>query len=289
VIHVGESCAFADGPAVWPITLGQRRRAEALGWRFTSLDAALSPQRQRAQVARLIDLGIDALTTWTLDAALMEPAYARAAAAGIPVIAFNAGSPSVTTVIRQHADSPVPAADAAGYIAARVPEAGVLVVGGPPIPALAERTAHFLAAARERGLRILAREDNLGDVEETARPIVERLIERHPEADAIWCFNDHSAVAAGKALVERGMPICSGARRGVIVSGIGGTPNAIEGIRAGTLTFTYDSLPVDAGRAAIDVLERLLVQGDAPPGEIWIECRRYDASNLGSFIPWDQR
>src|SRR3954447_21212229 len=42
-VHIGEACAFADGPAVAPITLGQKRRAAELGWRFTSLDAGLDP------------------------------------------------------------------------------------------------------------------------------------------------------------------------------------------------------------------------------------------------------
>ena len=82
--HIGESCAFADGPGVWPITRGQRERTDALGWTFTTLDAALSPQRQAAHIVELIEDDVDALTSYTLDSRLAEPGYATAAKAGKP-------------------------------------------------------------------------------------------------------------------------------------------------------------------------------------------------------------
>jgi ribose transport system substrate-binding protein len=274
---------------VTPITLGQRRRAAELEWRFTTLDAALDPERQVRQIDRLTALGVDGITTWTLDARLAEPAYERAAAAGIPVVAFNSESASATTTVRQRADSELPADDAARYIAERVDGARLVVVGGPPIPALAARTDRFLEAAARAGLVVVGRDDNVGDIEETAVPVVERLLDRHPGLDAVWCFNDYTAVAAGKALRRRGLPVWSGTRRGVIVSGISGAPLAIAAIRDGAVTLTYDSLPVDAGRAAIDVLESLLLRGEEPPREVWVDCVRYDASNIASFVPWDER
>jgi ribose transport system substrate-binding protein len=289
VLRIGESCAFADGPAVAPITLGQRRRTAELGWDFTSLDAGLSAERQVAQIDELVAMEVDGLTSWTLDAELADPAYRRAAAAGIRIVTFNSETPSAATVIRQRADSEAPAEDAARYIAERVSNARVLVVGGPPIPALMARTEYFLVAAARAGLEVIERDDNVGDVEETAVPVVEGLLDRHPSVDAIWCFNDYTAVAAGKALRRRGLSVWSGNGRGVIVSGISGAPLAIAGIRDGIVTLTYDSLPVDAGRAAIDVLEAILVRGEEPPGDAWVDCVRYDFSNVEQFVPWDQR
>jgi ribose transport system substrate-binding protein len=289
VPRIGEACAFADGPAVAPITLGQRRRAAELGWEFTSLDASLDPPLQVEQVDELVALGVDGLTTWTLDVELAEPAYERAVAAGIPIVAFNSESPSVTTVIRQRADSEAPAEDAARYIAERVENARVLVVGGPPIPALIARTERFLQAAVQAGLTVVGRDDNVGDVEETAVPVIEGLLREQPNVDAVWCFNDYTAVAAGKVLARRGAPIWSGRGRGVIVSGISGAPLAIQAIRDGSVTLTYDSLPVDAGRAAVDVLDSILVRGEQPPREVWVDTVRYDATNIDSFVPWDKR
>ena len=111
-------------------------------------------------------------------------------------------------------------------------------------------------------------------------PVVEGLLDRHPDVDAIWCFNDYTAVAAGKVVRRRGMSVWCGRTEGRIVSGISGAPLAIAAIRDGIVTLTYDSLPVDAGRAAIDVLEAILVRGEEPPWEVWVDCVRYDASNV---------
>src|SRR6266851_9751895 len=101
--HVGEACPFAAGPAVAPITRGQRQRAQELGWRFTSLDADLSAERQAAHVAELVGLGVDALTAWTLDPELLEPAYAQAVAAGTRLVLFGGDSPLATTAVKQRA------------------------------------------------------------------------------------------------------------------------------------------------------------------------------------------
>jgi ribose transport system substrate-binding protein len=287
--HVGESCAFADGPAVFPISRGQLSRAEELGWRFTSLDASLSARRQATHLHQLIELHVDAITSFTLDPELAEPMYTHAAAAAIPIVTFGTESPSAVTTIRQRVDAEACAADAAAYISARVPNARVIVVGGPPIPALAGRARHFTEAAARARLEIVAREDNLGDVEEPARPIVARLLDRHPEADAIWCFNDYTALAAAKELRHRGRPIANDRQRGVIVNGIGGFPMLVDAIGEGWVTFTYDSNPVETGRTAIDAIETILVREQQPPREIWIDFACIDRSNVSSYVSWADR
>jgi len=234
-------------------------------------------------------MGVDAITSFTLDAETAEPAYAHAAAAGIPIVTFGTESPSALTTIRQRVDAEACAADAAAYISARVPDARVVIVGGPPIPALAGRARHFIEAALRAGFEIVAREDNVGDVEEPARPIVARLLDRHPEIDAIWCFNDYTALAAAKELLRRGRTIANDRQRGVIVNGIGGFPMLVEAIREGWITFTYDSNPVETGRAAIEALETFLVGSKRPPREVWIDFARIDLSNLSSYVPWADR
>ncbi len=288
-IHVGESCAFADGPAVGPISRGQRQRAQELGWRFSTLDAALSGERQVEDIGTMLELPIDALTSYTLDASLAEPAYARAAAAGVHVITFGSASPSATSVIRQKVDSYSCALEAATYISERIPNARVLVVGGPLIPSLAARSEHFLNAAKNCNLKIVGRDDNVGDIEETARPVVRGLLERHADIDAIWCFNDYTALGAASELGIRGLPIRSGERPGVILSGIGGIPAAIDAIWKGQMTFTFDSQPVAAGRAAIDVLEQILLRKEKPQSEVWVDFSRFDLSNIGDHVPWEDR
>ncbi len=119
-----------------------------------------------------------------------------------------------------------------------------------------------------------------------ARPVVRGLLERHADIDAIWCFNDYTALGAASELGIRGLPIRSGERPGVILSGIGGIPAAIDAIWKGQMTFTFDSQPVAAGRAAIDVLEQILLRKEKPQSEVWVDFSRFDLSNIGDHVPW---
>lgn len=54
-LHIGESCAFAAGPSVAPISRALAESAESHGWRFTTRDAKLSARVQagdRGQIPR---------------------------------------------------------------------------------------------------------------------------------------------------------------------------------------------------------------------------------------------
>jgi hypothetical protein len=55
------------------------------------------------------------------------------------------------------------------------------------------------------------------------------------------------------------------------------------------VTLPYDSLPVDACRAAIDILERILAHGEKPPSGARVDCAGNEASNIEAFVSWDER
>ena len=53
----------------------------------------------------------------------------------------------------------------------------------------------------------------------------------------------------------------------VIVSGIGGIPAMMDAIQQGLVTFSYDSRPVDAGRAAMDAIDAFSSATNGPHGK----------------------
>ena len=304
---IGESCAIATVPMVdihgrrsriasplGAITLGERAAARTLGYELRTLDADLSIEKQQADIAELIEAGVAAITTWSLDREPLEPLYRRAREAGIPIVGFNSESEHISTVIRQEPDfSDLPGERAAAYIADRIPGARVIVIGGPPLPALLHRERSFVAAAEARGLEIVARGDNSGDFSETAMPVVREMLDRHPGAQAIWCFNDLSALGAANILFERGIPAWSGDREGVIVSGVNGMQEAVDAIEAGLMTFTHDGMLTDAGVAAIRALEPVLTgtgtADDMPAELVTPPSRLIDISNADAYVPWPDR
>lgn len=287
---IGEACPFQTGLLLAGLTQGQRLAAQRRGYGFESLDADFSAEAQARAIDELVERGVAALTTWTLDPELAEPALVRAREAGVLLLGFNSRSPSFDAVVRLAADtSAEPAEDAAASIAARIPGARVAVVGPPPVPELVHRTESFLAAAAGHGLEVVARIDNLGDLADPAERAVAELLRRHPALDAIWCFNDPSAIGAGRALRASGRTAWSAQREGVIVVGINGTQEAVDAVAAGEITLTYDANPIEAGAAAIEAIHALLTGARAAPLEVEIGCSRVDASALGRYVPWDAR
>jgi ribose transport system substrate-binding protein len=292
-IVIGEASPFAAGFLLAGLTLGQRLAAERRGWELRTVDAGFSAARQAEDIDALVALGVDAITTWTLDPETAEPALERAHSAGIPLVGFNSDSSSFDTVVKLAIDaSPEPAADAAHYIAERIPGAKVAVIAGPLAPTLVFRASSFREAAAEHGLEIVADVDNLGDLADPAELIVRDLLAEPPELDAIWCFNDPSAIGAGRALRSAGRSIWSGSPEGVIVVGINGTQEAIDAIADGSITLTYESDPIEAGAAAIGAIAAA-INGNGTSGEmsreITIPSRRFDTSNIDSYVPWQAR
>src|SRR5690606_18863118 len=88
----------------------------------------------------------------------------------------------------------------AAYIAERNPGAEVLVIGGPPVPAITHNRDCFVAAAKAAGLKVVAQEDNVKDTAASAQPIVENMLTKHRDIGAIWCFNEPSCLGAGAVL-----------------------------------------------------------------------------------------
>ncbi len=68
-----------------------------------------------------------------------------------------------------------------------------------------DRSAGFdMAVAKYPGVEVVARE-NGGENRTAAQPVIENLLTAHPDADAIVCHNDDSAIAALNALRDRGL------------------------------------------------------------------------------------
>jgi ribose transport system substrate-binding protein len=109
----------------------------------------------------------------------------------------------------------------------------------------------------------------------------------HPDLQAIWAYNDPSALGASAVMQASGKQVWSGTTEGVIVIGNNGDPNAIEAIKAGTLTLTYDENTFEAGVAAIEALKPVLAEGkpvSTLPKKLWVKSTMYDADNVDQYV-----
>lgn len=288
-IVVGHVNPNLSNPILQALHLGQERAAATLGWEVRELDADLTPDKQVTHIDTLINLDVDGITTWTLDPGAVEAAYKRASDAGIPIVGFNSESEFINTVIRTElATTCSPLEYEAEYIAERIPNAKVLVLGPPPVPALANRVDCFTEAAEATGLEVLERQDNLEDTAQRGQELAQDLLTKHNDVQAIWAYNDPTALGAAAALRAAGKDIWSGEQDGVIVVGNNADSDAIEAIKAGTLTLTYDENTFKVGVEAVKALLPVLRDGEptsAMPEDVLIEGEAFDVSNIDDWVP----
>jgi len=285
---------LAGQPDQQALLLGQKKVAKILGWQVIALDAQLSPDKQIAAIDTFTTKKVEGITTFSLDPKASEPAFKRAKTAGIPVIGFNSAAPSVTTVIKQNIFwTCKPGEDAAKFIASQKPGGKVLVMGGAEVPVLHYVVDCFISAAKKAGLTVLDRQDNVKDSTATAQPIAVDLLTKHPDVDAWWAMNDTTAAGIAAALISSGKKVQSKSTQGVVlVAGCCGSSLGANAIKAGRLSAVYDSGSVESGATAIQTLAQHYVKGKPIaklPKVIWINAKRYDYNNIGTYVPYVKR
>ena len=103
--------------------------------------------------------------------------------------------------------------------------------------------------------------------------------------DAIWAYNDASALGASAALTSNGEKVYDGTNDGVIVFGQNGDADAITAIREHRLTGTVDPDNVATGWALIKALSGLVgdATGDHPPKELVVKSHTWTFENIGDY------
>lgn len=292
-VVIGHVNPNLSNPILQELRLGQERAAEKLGWRLRALDADLSPEKQVTNIDTLVSLNVDGITTWTLDPGAADAAYQRASEAGIPIVGFNSQSEFINTNVKTElSESCAPFEFEAEYIAERIPNATVLVIGPPPVPALQNRIDCFVEAAANQDLEILEQQNNLEDTAQRGQEVAQTMLTKHPDAQAIWGYNDPSALGAAAALQAMGKAIWSGDTEGVIVVGNNADSDAIAAIRADSLTLTYDENLFAAGVEAIKAFVPVYRDGEdvaAMPADVLVKGDPFDSENIDEWVPPDER
>jgi ribose transport system substrate-binding protein len=281
-------------PGQQDIVFGFEGGAKELGWTAESIDANLSPDKQVADIATMVAQGEDGIASWTLDPGAAAGAYGQAGAAHIPVVGVNSEGPGIDATVWWEinlcgAGSPI--AELAEYIAEEKPSAKVLEIGGPPVPSIQAYERCFAENAKRNGLTIVGTAHNTRDTAAAAQPIVADLLTKNRDVDAIWAYNDASALGASAALIADGAEVYDGSGDGVIVFGQNGDVDAITAIREGRLTGTLDPDPVATGWALIKALSGFIGYDKAadPPKKLVVKSGRWTLDNIDDYTPPRER
>jgi ribose transport system substrate-binding protein len=281
-------------PGQQDIVFGFEAGAKELGWTAESIDANLSPDKQVGDIATMVAQGQDGIASWTLDPGAAAGAYQQAEAAHVPVVGVNSEGTGIGATVWWEinlcgADSPI--AKLTKYIAEEKPRAKVLEIGGPPVPSIQAYERCFAENAKANGLTIVGAAHNTKDTAATAQPLVADLLTKHRDVDAIWAYNDASALGASAALIATGGKVYDGSGDGVIVFGQNGDVDAITAIRERRLTGTLDPDPVATGWALIKALSGFIGEDkvDNPPKRLVVKSERWTLDNIDDYKPPRER
>jgi ribose transport system substrate-binding protein len=279
----------AAEPDQQQINAGLERAAKELGWTETVLDSALSSSKQVSNVETAINEGDNAMASWTLEPIAAAGAYEKAQAAGVPVVGMNSAGKGVSATVWwevQRCEPGGPQAKAAAFIAKRIPNAKTLMIGFDEAESTRELSSCFAKEAKAAGLDVIRQANNPSDTSAGSETVVAPLLTKYPEVQAVWDYNDESALGASAALTAIGKKIASSTGTGgVVVIGSNGDADAIEAIRQGRLTLTWDPNNVATGYGAIKEMEAVLKAGKgAKVPSLTIKTEMVDASNVASYV-----
>jgi len=231
-----------------------------------------------------------AIAYFLLDPTALGPQVAQAAEQGIPVFAAF-GQPSgfdVNGFISM--DDEEQGYISASYLAANLEEGDqVAVITGPPTPNVEAEVAGAIRALEEAGVEIVGDVDdqrNLTDNLAGGQEIMQGIIQRYPDIDGVFAYNDDSALGAIAAARAAGID--------VLVTSRNGSADAVEAIRAGDLLATCDIEPVEIGAALGDAIAAQ-IEGT----EEYTDSRPIDppdpaeclitADNVDEWVPWNEQ
>lgn len=281
----------ASEPGQQQVNLGLERGAKELGWSETVLDSALSAEKQVSNVETAVSQGVAAIASWTLDPNAVAGAYEKAQAKKIPVIGVNSVGTGVTSSVWwevQKCEPGGPQAISAEKIAEMKPHAKVIMIGFEGAESTKELSECFSKEAKKAGLDIINETNNESDTASGSQKVFEPLLTKYPEVEAVWDYNDESAMGVSAAVLAAGKTIATGKEpEGVIVTGSNGDKDAIEAVEEGRLSWTWDPNNVATGFACIKAMNEAL-EGKKP-AEMVIESELVDSETVAKYVSPEER
>jgi ABC-type sugar transport system substrate-binding protein len=235
--------------------------AEERGYKYAETNAEGDTAKQLSDIESLIAQGVNALVIVPIDADAIQPALDNAKAKCIPVVLKARGSngkPGVDFASAVMSDFVYEGYTACKYIADQAKAKGLDkvriieiqgVIGGTDVR---DRGDGCQKAADEAGNFEFVAVQSADWSRSKAQELVQNLIQSTNKGfDAIYAQNDEMALGATLALQQAGMKVGDD----VLLVGVDGMKEAMDAVKAGTLSATVTCTPKYAG-LVFDTIEK---------------------------------
>lgn len=264
------------------IQLGVEAAAEEFNVDVT-LQAASSESASNEQLTiaqTMVNRGYDAYILAPESSSNLNPAIEAIMSQGAPII--NVDDSRISGTVFVGPDHQTNGFQAADYIAEKNPEGGKVaqVEGQAGSSAAIQRIAGFEEGVESQdGLELVASVPGNWDANE-AFGATQQVLRQNPDVVGIYANNDTMAIGVAQAVSEMGLT------DEITIVGTDGVPEAIDGIRSGTMNATVSPLPYYEGYWAVESAVRVL-RGDSIPPWIVAPAQLVDADNVDDFYTED--
>ena len=248
-----------------------------------SRDPALSVDKQVEEIRELIDSGVDLIFITPVDWTKIEPALKLAYAAKIPVIAIDTNveddSLVMCTVV---SDNYSAGAQCAEHLIKNSSGGKIALLKHSQARSSLDRMQGFLdKISANKNFEVVAEAECLGQLE-VAMPVMEEIIQAHPEVNIVMALNDPSAMGAIAALQNLN-------RLGdVKVYGVDGVPETKEMIFSHRMTATAGQSARKIGKLAANCAYKIF-SGEPVEKIIKLPTRLLSTENISAadLESWD--
>ena len=283
---------YGTNPGVDAIAHGLQHRLGTAGLELRVVFNDFARPDWREQASTAIDAAVaaqfHAIVIYVLDPIEPAAAVARARKAGVRVFSFERPRfPVDGSIVYPNFNQGTYMAE---HLAGLLPNgASVAVIGGPKIIDDDELVSGIVNGVDRSGLNRVndPTEDkyrNETDLRPGGRETALRILADFPHLDGMVPFNDETMLGTLDALAEAG-------REGIKLVSRNGTPKAVQAVRDGRSTGTWDIDAPGIGGALGTMVVRHLESGDRIEGELALGPigRMIDLSNIGRWKQWSER
>jgi len=260
---------------------GAKPAAQKLGYKFV----IVAPEResdfagQAKIVEDMVEKKVDGIAMCAINIEAVGAAVKKANAAKIPVVVFNSliDLPSGEAFAYVGYDQRAGGAKVADYVnKVKGGKAKVAIIEGLPSTFTTDRKGGFVDQIKKYpGIEVVASQP--GDWErEKSMNVAQNVLQAHPDVDVFYGLSDEMALGASQACKAAG-------KKGVVIIGIDGNPNAIEAVAKGDLTGTLGVNPDLIGAKAIETLDKA-VKGQPSPKKVVTDTVIIDKDNYKQFL-----
>lgn len=254
-----------------------RSEIEANGDILLTRDAAMDQERQNEEIQELIRAGVQAILLTPVEWDTAKAGLELAAEAGVPVIVVDAPVQDTELVACSIlSDNYQAGALCAEHLLSVRDSAKIILLEHITARSGAERIQGFLdTVSGHDGFEILASGESDGQIE-NAMPVMEKLLEQEPDADAVMALNDPTAFGALAAIQGAGLS------ERFLVYSVDGSPEGKALVSDNLMTATCAQFPYRIAQEAVKQAY-LAISGGCEQHEIIIPVELLTEANVAQY------